>query len=196
MNRKAVVDWQTNEVQARVEIDLEGRGSADVRTGVPFFDHVLTAFARHGLFDLRISAKGDLDVDAHHTVEDVGIALGQAVRQAVGEKRGINRYGWAMLPMDETLVRVALDLSGRPYFALHRSVQFGLVGSFDGELVVEFLRAFANNAGMNLHVEVVAGANTHHMVEAVFKALGRALRAAVEIDPRVEGVPSTKGKLQ
>ena len=196
MKRKATVNWETREVRAKIDVDLDGTGVAEISTGLPFFDHVLTAFARHGLFDLRVSAEGDLDVDAHHTVEDVGIALGQAVREALGGKQGINRYGWAMLPMDETLVRVALDLSGRPYFAFHRSVQLGFVGTFDGELVVEFLRAFATNAGMNLHVEIVTGANTHHMVEAVFKALGRALRAAVEIDPRVQGVPSTKGKLQ
>jgi len=196
MGRSSRVEWKTKEVQAEVELDLDGSGVADVSTGIGFFDHMLQAFARNSLIDLRLRARGDREVDDHHTVEDVGIALGKALRQALGDKSGIYRYGWCILPMDEALVRVALDLSGRPFFSLVRERRFDRVGEFDGELVEEFLRALTNNLGMNLHVEVLAGWNTHHIIEAIFKALGRSLRMAAELDPRTRGIPSTKGALQ
>jgi imidazoleglycerol-phosphate dehydratase len=196
MGRTAEFHWKTREVEVRVAVDIDGRGSATVQTGIAFFDHLLEAFVRNAAIDLELSAKGDLQVDFHHTVEDTGIALGIALRQALGDKRGLYRYGWAILPMDEALVRAALDLSGRPFFSLVRERRFDRVGEFDGELAEEFLRAFTNNLGMNLHLEVLAGWNTHHVLEAVFKALGRAFRMAAEKDPRLQDVPSTKGALQ
>lgn len=195
MARTASISRKTGETDISLSINLDGSGVAKVNTGVGFFDHMLTLLARHALIDLEVSARGDLHVDAHHTVEDVGIVLGQAVEKAVGDKKGICRYGHFTLPMDEVLVTVALDLSGRA--VLVSELKFGspVIGEFPSELVEEFLRAVANNAKMNLHVRTLANGNSHHLAEAVFKGLGRALRMAVAVDPRETGVPSTKGGL-
>ena len=186
---------KTSETQIAVTLGLDGKGSAKVKTGIPFFDHMLNLFARHGLFDLEVKAKGDLDVDLHHTVEDVGIVLGQALTAALGKKEGIRRYGTAHVPMDETLARVAIDLSGRPYLELRGLSQRGKVGNFPAQLVEEFLRALSVQGGMNLHAEVLYGRDVHHQIEAIFKALAKALQEAVTRDPRVKGVPSTKGRI-
>lgn len=185
----------TGETEVKVTFRLLGSGSFEGDTGLPFFNHMLELFTRHGMFDLTVYAQGDLEVDGHHTVEDIGITMGQALEHALGDKQSINRYGSALVPMDEALVQVALDLSGRPYLSCQVKCPTPRVGEFDVELVEEFLKALANNAGITLHVAMLAGRNTHHIIEAVFKALGRALRQAVEIDPRGEGVPSTKGIL-
>lgn len=195
MSRTARIDRQTNETQIAVELDLDGNGDSEIATGVGFFDHMLELFARHGLFDLKVKAQGDLQVDQHHTVEDTGICLGQAFREALGEKRGISRYGHFTLPMEETLVTVATDLSGR--YALAFNAEFGSpkIGDFDSELVEDFWQAFAANCLCNLHVLVHYGRNSHHVAEAIYKGAARALRMATTIDPRVEGVPSTKGVL-
>ena len=195
--RAATVARETAETAIRAALDLDGDGRADVRTGIGFLDHMLMALARHALFDLELQAKGDLHIDFHHTTEDTGIVLGQALRQALGDKRGIRRYGHALLPMDEALAEAAVDISGRPFLAW--SVPFGpsKVGEMDTELFAEFFRAFAFNAGITLHVSLKAGTNAHHVAEACFKAVARALRAAVEADPRAPGaVPSTKGMLE
>ncbi|MBU8544499.1 MULTISPECIES: imidazoleglycerol-phosphate dehydratase HisB [Roseomonadaceae] len=197
MTRQATLARATSETDIRLTLDLDGRGSADVATGVGFFDHMLTALARHGLLDLTVAAKGDLHIDDHHTVEDVGIVLGQALRQALGDKRGIRRYGQCLLPMDEALAEAAIDISGRPFLAWSVPFQRPKIGTFDTELVEEFFRAFAFNAGITLHVTLKAGSNAHHVAEACFKAVARALRMAVEPDPRAAGViPSTKGSLE
>ncbi|MGX9966453.1 imidazoleglycerol-phosphate dehydratase HisB [Roseomonas sp. F4] len=197
MTRQATLARATSETEIRLTLDLDGRGSADVATGVGFFDHMLTALARHGLLDLTVAAKGDLHIDDHHTVEDVGIVLGQALRQALGDKRGIRRYGQCLLPMDEALAEAAIDISGRPFLAWSVPFQRPKIGTFDTELVEEFFRAFAFNAGITLHVTLKAGSNAHHVAEACFKAVARALRMAVELDPRAAGViPSTKGSLE
>lgn len=193
--RMAEVERKTNETEIRISFELDGRGVFDGDTGLPFLNHMLELFSRHGLFNLRVAVRGDLEVDAHHTVEDLGITMGQALRQALGEKRGINRYGSAIVPMDESLALVALDLSGRCFLDYQVKYLRNRTGDFDVELVEEFLKALANNAGITLHIKLLSGRNTHHIVEAVFKALGRALREAVRIDPRSEGVPSTKGVL-
>jgi imidazoleglycerol-phosphate dehydratase len=195
MPRTAVIDRKTAETQIRVELDLDGSGSSQIATGVGFFDHMLTLLAKHAAIDLNIQAKGDLHVDQHHTVEDVGIAFGQALKQALGDKASIRRYGHFTLPMEETLVTTALDLSGR--YALMFQVLFPVpkTGDFDNELVEDFWQATAANALMNLHVLLHHGRNSHHISEAVFKATARALRMAVEPDPRMPGVPSTKGTL-
>ncbi|HEY3413729.1 MAG TPA: imidazoleglycerol-phosphate dehydratase HisB [Armatimonadota bacterium] len=195
MSRTATVERNTKETQIRLSIDLDGRGSASVNTGVGFLDHMLTLFAHHGRFDLQITAKGDLHVDPHHTVEDVGITLGQAVANALGDKAGILRYGNFTVPMDEALVMCALDLSGRPYLMLDVSLPATRLGEMDTELVEDFFQAVANNALMNLHIRQLSGRNTHHIIEAGFKAFARALDAAVQLDPRVEGIPSTKGTI-
>jgi len=187
---------ETAETSVNVELLIDGSGHADVNTGIPFFDHMLVLLARHSLVDLKVSARGDLAVDLHHTVEDTGIVLGQALAAALGEKVGIKRYGWARLPMDETLVEVALDLSGRPFLEFRVPMQVGPIGSFDFGLVEEFLRAFAMSSAMTLHVQVEYGRNSHHIAEAVFKGLAKALDLGCQIDPRVRGVPSSKGKLQ
>ncbi len=179
----------------RVALDLDGTGKSAPNTGVGFFDHMLDLLARHSLIDLDISAEGDLQVDAHHTVEDVGIVLGQALEKALGEKRGIQRYGWAIVPMDESLAQVAIDLSGRPAFVFRVEFKGETIGNFPVELVEEFLKALAVNAKMNLHVLVPYGGNNHHISEAIFKATARALRLAVSQDPRSNEVPSTKGSL-
>jgi imidazoleglycerol-phosphate dehydratase len=196
MSREATIDRTTSETSIRTRLNLDGKGTAKVSSGIPFFDHMLTLFARHGLFDLDLAAKGDIEVDFHHTVEDAGITLGQALTKALGDKKGIRRYGFAYVPMDEALVRAVVDLSGRPYLAYSppSSVE-PIGGNFSFQLVEEFLRAFSVSGGMNLHVDILAGRDAHHMAEGVFKALARALDVATQIDPRVEGVPSTKGVL-
>ena len=194
--RIARVERTTKETDIVVELNLDGTGAADVDTGIGFFDHMLTAFARHGLFDLRVRVKGDLEVDGHHSVEDAGIVLGQAFAQALGDKRGIRRFGSLALPMDETLVLAACDISGRGQ--LHWAVEVPpvMIGSFDAALAKEFFIAFASNAGVTLHLRSLSGENAHHIVEAAFKAAARALRQAVEEDPRAAGeLPSTKGAL-
>ena len=194
--RRAAITRATSETDIRLTLDLDGTGNADIATGVGFLDHMLTALARHSLTDLTVAAKGDLHIDDHHTTEDVGIVLGQAVREALGEKRGIRRFGHAVVPMDEALAEAALDISGRPFLAWSVPFARPKIGTFDTELVEEFFRAFAFNAGVTLHVTLKAGSNAHHVAEACFKAVARALRMAVEADPRAMGaIPSTKGTL-
>lgn len=194
--RKAEIVRETKETQVHLSVDLDGTGSAAVSTGIGFLDHMLDLLARHARFDLKVEAKGDLHVDFHHTAEDVGIALGQAVKRALGEMRGVTRYADVHLPMDETLTRVALDISGRPFLVFRTSFPTPKIGAFDTELVREFFQAFASNAGVTLHVETLYGENSHHIAESCFKGLARALRAAVAIDPAAAGeIPSTKGAL-
>ncbi len=193
--RKARKYRKTSETEISRSLGLDGKGSGKVKTGIPFFDHMLNLFARHGLFDLEVKAKGDLDVDLHHTVEDVGIVLGQALTAALGKKEGIRRYGTAHVPMDETLARVVVDLSGRPYLELRGLNRRGRAGNFSAQLVEEFLRALSVQGGMNLHAEILYGRDVHHQIEALFKALAKALQEAVSRDPRVKGVPSTKGRI-
>ena len=196
MTRTATVNRQTAETDIRVSLDLDGTGQAHFATGIGFFDHMLDQIARHGLIDLSIDAKGDLHIDGHHTVEDVGITLGQAFAQALGDKRGITRYGHAYVPLDEALSRVVLDCSGRP--GLHMDVTFtaGSIGQLDTQLVFEFFQGFVNHAGVSLHIDNLKGHNAHHQCETIFKAFARALRMAVTPDPRAAGtIPSTKGSL-
>jgi imidazoleglycerol-phosphate dehydratase len=195
MSRVASIERVTRETQIRLSLDLDGRGKAKICTSVPFLDHMLDLFTRHGLFDMEVEAKGDIDIDFHHTVEDIGIVLGQAFREALGDKKGINRYGQATVPMDETLAAVAVDLSGRPYLVYRARIPKVKIGEFDVELVREFFQAFANNCGANLHINVMYGENVHHILEACFKGAARALDQATQIDQRIEGVLSTKGKL-
>ena len=197
MNRIAVIDRKTTETQITIRLDLDGRGEHEVATGMPFLDHMLAQVARHGHFDLRVEATGDLAVDFHHTVEDLGIALGEAVSQALGDKAGIVRYGAARVPMDDALASVVVDLSGRPFLVFQApQLKGGRVGDFDLDLVREFFQGLTNHLRANLHVQVEYGQNPHHMVEAVYKALGRALDRATGLDPRLSGVvPSTKGSL-
>ncbi len=194
MTRFSELSRKTSETDISIRLDLDGTGKTDIATGIGFFDHMLTAFGRHGLFDLTVHAKGDLHIDAHHTVEDVGIVLGLALESALGEKRGIQRFGHAVVPMDEALVEAALDLSGRAFVVWNVSFERPMLGQMDTQLVEEFFRALAGNGLFNLHVIQRAGHNAHHVAEASFKAVGRALRAAVAIEPRVAGeIPSTKG---
>jgi imidazoleglycerol-phosphate dehydratase len=194
--RKCQINRDTNETQISVSLDLDGTGRSRLDTGVPFLDHMLDQVARHGCVDLEVSAKGDLHIDAHHTVEDVGITLGQAVAKALGDKKGLRRYGHAYVPLDEALSRVVVDLSGRPGLSFHVPFVRPLVGSFDVDLVREFFQGFVNHALATLHVDNLRGDNAHHQAETVFKAFGRALRMAVELDPRAAGaIPSTKGAL-
>jgi len=195
MARIATINRKTNETDISLTLNLDGAGEADVATGVGFFDHMLTLFAKHGLFDLTVRADGDLEVDQHHTVEDTGICLGQALAEAVGDKAGMTRYGAMTLPMEETLVTSALDLSGRFWFVDNFSFPTEKIGEFDSQLVEVFWQAAAANALMNLHVVLHHGANSHHIAEGIFKATARALRVAVTIDPRQTGVPSSKGTL-
>ncbi|MGD9764574.1 MAG: imidazoleglycerol-phosphate dehydratase HisB [Candidatus Binatia bacterium] len=193
--RTARVTRATKETQIGVTLALDGIGKASIDTGVPFLDHMLDSFARHGFFDLEIRARGDLHVDQHHSVEDVGLALGQAIKEALGDKAGIRRFGEAACPLDEALVRVTVDLSGRPFLVYALDIKRARVGTFDTELVHDFLLAMTNQLGMNLHVDMVRGRNAHHIIEAAFKALARAMDHATQIDPRVHGVLSTKGSL-
>ena len=195
MPRTATIKRQTAETKIELTLDLDGNGNVDVKTGVGFFDHMLTLLGKHGLLDLQIVADGDLHVDQHHTVEDVGICFGKALAQALGDKRGITRYGSCTLPMEETLVTSALDLSGRIWFAWNAPIPTEKIGEFDSQLVEVFWQAVAANALMNLHVLLHYGANSHHIAEGAFKATARALRQAITIDPRQQGVPSSKGTL-
>ena len=194
--RIATVQRDTKETQIRVHVNLDGSGASTLSTGIGFFDHMLDQIARHGLVDLEIEAKGDLHIDGHHTVEDVGITLGQAVAKAVGDKKGIRRYGHTYVPLDEALSRVVIDFSGRPGLEMHVPFKAGMIGGFDVQLAHEFFQGFANHALVTLHIDNLRGENAHHQCETVFKAFARALRSAVEIDPRVgDAVPSTKGTL-
>ncbi|MDR3361202.1 MAG: imidazoleglycerol-phosphate dehydratase HisB [Bifidobacteriaceae bacterium] len=199
MNRTATVKRQTAESSVEVTLDLDGTGASQIATGVGFYDHMLTALARHSLIDLSVAAKGDIEVDAHHTVEDVAIVIGQALRQALGDKQGLARFGEATVPLDEALAQAVVDLSGRPYFVgcgEPENLAFALIaGHFTGSLARHVFESLALNAGLTLHLRLIAGRDPHHIVEAEFKALARALRAAIEPDPRVAGVPSTKGSL-
>jgi len=193
--REAQVTRDTLETQISAKLDLDGTGRASLATQVAFLDHMLDQVARHGVFDLEIEARGDLHIDAHHTVEDVGITLGQAFARAVGDKKGVRRYGHAYVPLDEALSRVVVDLSGRPGLEFHVDFVRARIGEFDVDLVHEFFQGFVNHAHVTLHVENLRGTNAHHQAETAFKAFGRALRMAVELDPRIAGVPSTKGSL-
>lgn len=195
MSRKAIVERETKETRIKLTLDLDGDGSGKLQIPVPFMTHMLDAFRKHGQFDLQVEASGDIEIDAHHTTEDLGICLGQAFHQALGNKKGITRFGNAFVPMDDALAQVVVDVSDRPHLEFRGNLPTDRVGTFDTELVHEFLWKFALEARMNVHVIVHYGRNTHHMIEAVFKALGRALKAAVTIDPNVKGIPSTKGKL-
>jgi imidazoleglycerol-phosphate dehydratase len=196
-NRRVEISRETSETAITVALGLDGEGRADIATGIGFLDHMLTALARHGLFDLKVRAKGDLHIDFHHTTEDVGIVIGQCLRQALGDKRGIRRYGAAVIPMDEALAEAAVDISGRPFLAWSVTFAQPKIGEMDTELFEEFFRALAFNAGITLHITQKAGTNAHHVAEACFKALARALREAVEPDPRaISAIPSTKGVLE
>lgn len=195
MSRKAKINRKTGETDISLIISIDGTGKSDINTGVGFLDHMLNLFTRHGLFDLEVKAQGDLEVDAHHTVEDVGIVLGQALKEALGDKKSIKRYGSSYIPMDEALALVALDLSGRPFLVFDARFDCERLGNMETELFEEFFRAVSFNAGINLHIKVFYGSNTHHIIEAIFKAFGRALDEATIIDTRIEGVMSTKGTL-
>ena len=196
MMRQAEVKRSTLETSVRASIDLDGTGKSNVSTGIGFFDHMLDQIAKHGLIDIEVEAKGDLHIDGHHTVEDIGITLGQAFHQAIGEKKGGFRYGHAYVPLDEALSRVVVDLSGRPGFSMDVNFTRAMVGEFDLELVAEFFQGFVNHAAITIHVDNLKGKNAHHQCETIFKAFGRALRMAVQIDPRIAGItPSTKGSL-
>lgn len=195
MGRTAKTSRKTKETEITVDLNLDGSGTAEIQTGMPFFNHMLEIFARHGLFDLKLKAKGDIEVDYHHTVEDVGLTLGQAFKEGLGDKQGICRFGEASVPLDETLANVVVDLSGRPYLSYNVKIRPGRVGDFDTDLPHEFFQAFANQLGMNLHINVSQGENPHHIIEACFKALARAMEKATRIDPRIKGVLSTKGSL-
>lgn len=195
IRRYAEISRKTNETDIQLAFDIDGEGRTDLDTNVPFLTHMLDLFTKHGQFNLTVKAKGDIEIDDHHTTEDIGICLGSALREALGDKKGIKRYGNAFVPMDEALAQVVVDLSNRPHFEMRGELPSSRVGTFDTELVHEFLWKFALEARMNLHVILHYGANTHHMIEAVFKALGRALDEATMLDPRVKGIPSTKGVL-
>ncbi|MBE0429618.1 MAG: imidazoleglycerol-phosphate dehydratase HisB [Thermoleophilia bacterium] len=195
MARTSTIERTTTETDITVKLDVDGTGQSRIETGVGFFDHMLTLFAKHGFFDLQVSAKGDLEVDGHHTVEDVGICLGQAFEQALGDKGGISRYGFIVLPMNEALATVSLDICGRPYLAYNIDLSASHIGGFDTDLAHEFFQAFTANSGTTLHVRLQAGTNPHHVIEAVFKAFGKAMDQACRPDPRVIGVQSTKGTL-
>jgi len=195
MGRTARVERKTKETVISVELELDGSGRAEIETGMPFFNHMLESFTRHGLFDIRIKAKGDIEVDYHHTVEDVGLALGQAFKDSLGDKQGIRRFGEASCPLDETLAKVVVDISGRPYLSYNVKIRPGRVGDFDTDLPHEFFAAFANQLGMNLHMDVIRGENPHHIIEACFKSFARAMDMATQLDGRIQGVLSTKGSL-
>jgi len=193
--RTAIVTRTTSETDIRVKWNLDGHGSGALQTGIPFLDHMLALFAKHGMFDLEVMCKGDLEIDAHHSVEDIGICLGQALDKALGKKDGIVRFAHSYFPMDETLARVAIDLSGRPYLVYRVQVERERVGDLDSELVEEFWKAVVTHGRLNVHIELLYGRNAHHIFESIFKAAARALSIATRIDPRMQGVPSTKGVL-
>lgn len=193
--RNAIVKRDTKETQISLELSMDGSGVADIDTGIGFFDHMLNSFTRHGFFDMKLKVNGDLFVDGHHTVEDTGIVLGQAIKEAIGDKKGITRYGSCMLPMDDALVLCSIDLCGRPYFSYDLNIPMEQVGYLDTELVKEFFYSISYSAGMNLHMKQISGENSHHIIEAAFKAFARALDAACRIDERVDGVLSTKGTI-
>ena len=195
MGRMGKVERKTKETDISVVLEIDGRGEAEIDTGIPFMNHMLDSFSRHGLFDMTLRAKGDLDVDYHHTVEDVGLALGQAFKEALGGKQGIRRFGEASCPLDEALVKAVVDISGRPYLLYNVKIRPGRVGNFDTDLPQEFFAAFANQLGMNLHIDAVRGENPHHIIEACFKAFARAMDMATQLDTRIRGVLSTKGSL-
>jgi imidazoleglycerol-phosphate dehydratase len=196
MTRSASVSRNTNETKIEVRINLDGQGSAKIRTGIGFLDHMLDQVARHGMFDLEVTAKGDLHIDAHHTVEDVGIVLGQAFNKAIGDKKGITRYGSAIIPLDEALSRVVLDISGRPGLEFDVEFKRASIGEFDVDLIHEFFQGFVNHANVSMHIDNLKGDNAHHQAETIYKAFGRALKMAVYIDPKISGItPSTKGSL-
>jgi imidazoleglycerol-phosphate dehydratase len=195
MGRKGEINRQTKETKIALRLDLDGSGEYSISTGVPFFDHMLSLFAMHGFFDLHIEAEGDIGVDFHHTVEDVGICLGDGFKEAIGDGKGLRRYGMAIIPMDETLVSVALDLSMRPHLVYNPGVKKKRVGLFDLDLIEEFYRAFTNHGGITLHINTMYGRNSHHIIEAIFKGVGRALDMASSLDQRATGVMSTKGRL-
>jgi imidazoleglycerol-phosphate dehydratase len=194
-NRTAHIQRDTSETKISLQLTIDGQGNSNVQTKIPFFDHMLTLFARHSLVNLDVHTNGDVEVDFHHTVEDTGIALGQAFAQALGDKKGIRRYGWAYIPMDETLSRAVVDFSGRPFLDFRAPEGIGAAGSFPFSLVEEFMRAFSSKAACNLHLELLYGRDAHHLAEAAFKSLAKAVDLACQIDPRVKGVPSTKGTL-
>jgi imidazoleglycerol-phosphate dehydratase len=194
--RTAKVERKTKETDIKLNINLDGKGQYSIDTSIPFLDHMLSLMCKHGVFDIKLKAKGDIDIDYHHTVEDIGIVLGKAVKQALGDMKGISRFGQATVPMDEALASVSLDISGRPYLVY--KVEFpkkSKIKNFDPDLIEDFLQAFVSNSSITLHVDSPYGRNTHHIIEAVFKALGRALKNAISIDPRIKGIPTTKGKL-
>lgn len=192
--RKAKIERKTKETSIKLELNLDGSGRYSISTSIPFLDHMLSLMSKHGLFDLRLRAKGDIGIDDHHTVEDIGIVLGKAIKQALGNMKGISRYGQASVPMDETLASVSLDVSGRPYLVYNINFpKKAKIKDFDPDLIEDFLQAFVSNSSITLHVNVMYGRNIHHMIEAVFKGLGRALREAVSIDKRIKGIPTTKG---
>jgi imidazoleglycerol-phosphate dehydratase len=193
MNRIAEIERKTKETDIKLELNLDGNGTSQIDTGIGFFDHMLDSFSRHGFYDLKVEVSGDLFVDSHHTIEDTGIVLGQAIKAALGDKKGIKRYGSFMLPMDETLVLCSIDLSGRPYFVYDVSLTADKVGYMDTEMVKEFFYAISYSAGMNLHIKMLHGTNNHHIIEAIFKAFAKALDEASSFDPRIQGVLSTKG---
>ena len=195
MSRRAEIERNTKETKIKIALELDGTGKAELHSGIGFFDHMLDGFARHGLFDLTVDVDGDLDVDCHHTVEDTGIVLGNAIREAVGDKKGIRRYGSCILPMDEALVLCAVDLSGRPYYVSDASFSAPMIGDLDKETISEFFYAVSYSAAINLHFKVFSGSNSHHICEAMFKAFAKALDAAVAVDPRITDVLSTKGSL-
>lgn len=193
--RTAAITRNTSETEISLSVNLDGKGESNISTGVGFFDHMLTHLAKHSLMDLTVSAQGDTHIDDHHTVEDVSLVLGSAIDQAIGDKKGIFRYGWASIPMEDTVANVAIDFCGRPAFVFNVNFPGGKIGTFDVELVHESLRSLANTAKMNLHVNVPYGSNSHHIAEAIYKALAKAIRQAVSFDPRNTGIPSTKGTL-
>lgn len=195
MSRQATIERKTSETEITVRLELDGTGESSIDTGVGFFDHMLTLFAKHGLFDLEVNARGDLEIDGHHTVEDVGICLGQAFERALGDKEGIARYGFFVLPMNEALATVCADFCGRPYLAYNMDLSTSRIGGFDTDLTHEFFQALVTNSGLTLHVRLLAGTNPHHVIEAVFKSFGKAMDQATAIDPRISGVQSTKGVL-
>ena len=196
MARTAAIARETKETDIRIELNLDGSGQQQIESPVPFFNHMLSAVARHGFFDLQVQASGDIEIDAHHTVEDLGIVLGEAFKKALGDKAGVRRFGRAVMPMHEALASVVIDFSGRPFLVFNVELPKAKVGEFDVELVEEFFVAFCNHAGANIHVNLAYGDNLHHIIEGIFKAFGRALDEATSIDPRIDGVLSTKGKLE